>query len=81
MGRRPQMVYVEWLDHADTGDPPWQAVAELDTEPPVCKSVGWIVRRTKTAFVLAGTISDDHVSQTFILLRSAIVRMEKLSEP
>ena len=79
--RDPPLVYVEWLDHADTNDQPWQEVADLDAEPPVCRTVGWIVKRTKTAYVIAHTLADPHVSGTFILLRSCIRRMVPLTLP
>lgn len=79
--RPPPLYYFEWLDHADTGEHPWQDVSELDAEPPLCRTVGWIVKRTPKSFVVAGTISDEQVSSTFILLRSCIVRMVALEVP
>lgn len=56
MKKRP-LVLVEWDD--TTTNEGWAMVENLTSEPVHCISVGWIVRKTKIALVLAGMRSLD----------------------
>ncbi len=82
MGRRPRLVYVEWLDHADTsGDTAWQQVSELRTEPETCHTVGWLVRESEQSIVIAHTWSEPEVVAPMVIVRAAIVRLITLTIP
>lgn len=51
-----KLVLVEWLD-AVTDDAGWKKIEDVaKTRPPVCKSVGWILKDTKTHITIAATI-------------------------
>ena len=48
-------VEVVWHDAYSTDD--WTSIDELDEKPLVCSSIGWLVKKTKAAIVVAGTIN------------------------
>lgn len=54
----PKMMYVEWVDSAGTNG--WCTPHEVEAagEPMACSSVGFFVKETKTAIVLAQNRSE-----------------------
>lgn len=82
MPKRPPLVYVEWLDHSEVGeDHAWIDIEELCTELPVCSTVGWMVRETTDAILVAHTWSDPQVCGPFLIVKAAIRRQERLRVP
>ncbi len=82
MPKAPPLVYVEWLDHCEKGeDYAWIDIEALDTELPVCRSVGWMVGETDTAIMVAHTWSDPQVCGPFLIVKGAIIRQVVLRVP
>lgn len=55
-----ELIYVEWVDsHHRPGWTTDQAEGRLL----VCKSIGWLVKRTKDVLVLSANITDDEDQQ------------------
>jgi hypothetical protein len=57
---RSGLVFVEWVDSHHR--PGWTA-DEPEADLLVCKSVGWIVRRTKDVIVLAANVTAEDKQQ------------------
>jgi hypothetical protein len=74
-------VFIEWNDAADVGEG-WVRLDDFgddDVAPCGVVSVGWLVRRTKSAVLLALSIAENgDARQTFIVPTSAIKRMVRL---
>jgi len=84
------LVLVEWLDaHSGRG---WQTIEQLESaaEPLRCRSVGWLVRRTRECVVIASHISGAEQAEQgatisgqgdMMIPRVAITRIRKLRQP
>jgi hypothetical protein len=73
------VLYVEWLDHTSHGDTGWQsreALNELDVA--VCKSVGFVLKETKTTITLVSSLADDVADGSVCIVKSCIRVKEKL---
>lgn len=58
MGTEPRLVFIEWQDsYCATG---WQHVSDLEGEPLICRSVGWLVKDNDNCKVLAPHLSTEH---------------------
>ncbi len=53
-----KLVKVRWVD-AETGDG-WEHIDELECEAPVVTTIGYLVKETPTAVMVASTIDKDH---------------------
>lgn len=81
MPKRPVPVYVEWLDHnAPDPDASWVDATEV-AEVSVCHSVGYLISETPDALVIAHTAEDGECIGRFVLVRAAVVRVERLRLP
>jgi len=79
--RTVQIVAVDWLDaqrHMDWTD---QADAEA-LEPPLCTTVGFIVKRTRKKLVLAATIGhgDSDIGEIIVIPSGMVRSVEPLGE-
>ena len=51
------LVIVEWIDsHASEG---WQALDTIAAEPLHCRSVGWLLEKSRTTTLLVSSISGE----------------------
>lgn len=54
-----KLVLIRWLD-AVSDDSGWKKVSHVAKQsPPLVKSVGWVIRRTKTKITLAASLVHD----------------------
>lgn len=82
MGKKPPVVYVVWLDHcAPDADASWVDATGDQPEPSTCRSVGFLLSETPEAIVIAHTEDDGEAIGRFVLVRSAIVSMNRLRLP
>ena len=55
-----KLVQITWLD-AMSDESGWKTIASVQgNRPPVVRSVGWVVKRTKAHVTLAASIIEDH---------------------
>lgn len=79
--KRPPAVYVEWLDHnAPDADASWVGQGE-PAGVSTCHSVGYLISETPDALVIAHTAEDGECIGRFVLVRAAVVRVERLRLP
>jgi len=82
-----QLYYIEWLDAAKyTGkDAAWQAVDDLDAEPPVVATVGWQVKESKHGILIATSIDKDDMEADVmpgaLIPKKMIVKKRKMEVP
>ncbi len=56
MNIKPKPIYIEWLDAvADVG---WE-ISILSEDVCECKTMGFLIKETKTSYIVASTISGD----------------------
>lgn len=81
--RRPPLYVIDWLDHSDIGDPDaaWSPIADLELEPPICRTAGFVIKRTAKTIVITSTANEEDCSSPMNLLKSAIVFMQKMDLP
>ncbi len=73
------VLYVEWLDHTSHGDSGWQSRADLDAlDVALCKSVGFVLKETKTTITLVSSLADDVADGSVCIVKSCIRVKEKL---
>ena len=72
------LVIVEWLDHHTSNS--WQEVAEIDHEPALVRTVGWLLRDDEVGVTVCNTISDDqmNINGAFFLMRSCVRKIKTL---
>jgi hypothetical protein len=74
-----KLVLIEWLD-AVTDDAGWKKIEDVKkTRPPVCKSVGWILKETKTHITIAATIHGDDCDGDVTIPRGMIRKVTELT--
>ena len=80
---KDQLVYVEWEDSYGCS-PRWQEIA-ADVQPRVliCRSVGWIIRRTKRCIVIVphmttGDVAEPQACGDMTIPTAAIVKIAPL---
>lgn len=55
-----KLVLLTWVD-AVSDESGWKPLTKVQSQrPPVVRSVGWVVKRTKTHITLAASIIEDH---------------------
>ena len=55
-----KLVLLTWVD-AVSDESGWKSIEKVQSQrPPVVRSVGWVVKRTKTHITLAASIIEDH---------------------
>lgn len=55
-----KLVMLTWVD-AVSDESGWKSIEKVQNQrPPVVRSVGWVVKRTKTHVTLAASIIEDH---------------------
>jgi hypothetical protein len=51
-----KLVYVEWFDHCSFTVAQWRTKEEYDVlQPPLCKTVGWILKEDKDKMIVVQT--------------------------
>ena len=75
-------IYVEWLDACHLKNQ-WHEVADLGADLLVCSTLGWLVKETDTAILVALTMADegDQVVGVLNIPTSAITKRVLLKEP
>ena len=78
------LVYVEWFDpHAHDG--PWTSHAEAaDTAIERCRSVGWLLSKSKDAICIAAHVSTrfkEDVGGAMTLPRACVTSLKTLENP
>jgi hypothetical protein len=73
-----KLVQVDWLD-AVTDDAGWKKISDVQTQrPPLCKSVGWILKETKGHVTIAATIHGDDCDGDVTIPRGMIRKIIEL---
>lgn len=80
-----RLVLIEWVDASQAGSG-WRSVdvVESQNEPVRCRSVGWLLKRTKVTTTIAAHVSGEgqgireFVNGDMTIPNSAIVRMRTL---
>lgn len=55
-----KLVLITWVD-AVSDEAGWKSIVKVQAQrPPVVRSVGWVVRRTRSHITLAASIIEDH---------------------
>jgi hypothetical protein len=68
-----KLLYVEWADHWSGKDSAWYFIEDLELEPLICRSVGWLVAETKDVLVLSATLDPNgKTGQRMNILKSCI---------
>ena len=84
--------YLEWLDHAiPAGDKAWQSLENLEDDPTIVKTVAYLVKETKDAYLVVHSYSLDLQEDgsygnpegigLFSILKSAVKKARKLKVP
>jgi hypothetical protein len=78
---KPYPVLIEWGDAADVGEG-WMALKSFrgsDVAPCGVVSVGWLVSKSKSAVLLALSVTEfDDARNTFVVPRACIRKMVRL---
>ena len=73
---------IDWLDHAEVGsEQAWSNIGEIDADAPLVRTVGFVVKETPQAYVIAHTTDNEECSSPFILLKATVVSMKKIRLP
>lgn len=76
------VVAVDWLDHYDAGsEQAWTDVSKIEAKPALIRSVGFVVKVTDEALVVAHTLQQGECSAPFVILRAAIIRCTPVKLP
>lgn len=51
MIKKPVIMFVEWVDSC--GSPGWRSERDIETEPAICQTAGFVVAESKTALTIA----------------------------
>lgn len=74
-----KLVLIEWLD-AVTDDAGWKKIADVQAQrPPVCRSVGWILKETKSHITIAATIHGDDCDGDVTIPRGMVRKITELA--
>ena len=52
------LVVIEWYDHAGEGG--WVEMKDLEEEPILAKTVGWLVKEDKLRYHVMNTLTNDY---------------------
>ena len=79
--KRGTLVVISWLDaHADSG---WGPVKEQTTKPQAVLSVGWVIKDTKKAIVIAADVDPkgqgrkDDCNRTLLVPKGMVLGIAK----
>ena len=77
---RPKLEYIEWEDHACSDG--WRDEDEVDCSGVKIHSAGWVVKETKRALVIAGTIDPRDKSSALrqYIIKSCITKRKRLKQ-
>lgn len=74
-----RLVLIEWLD-AVTDDAGWKKISDVARiRPPVCRSVGWILKETKSHITIAATIHGDDCDGDVTIPRGMVRKVTELT--
>ena len=71
--------YIEWSDHVSLAESGWKSKKDaMGLTATICKTVGFVIRETRTEVNLVSSIADDHVDGEVCIIKACIVKREKL---
>lgn len=79
-----KLVYVEWVDHCSFTVAQWRTKEEYNVlEPPLCKTVGWILKEDKDMMIVVQTHQeheelDDQFVGEMCILKGCIKFMKEI---
>jgi hypothetical protein len=79
-----KLVYVEWLDHCSFTESDWKDAEEFDDlEPPLVKTIGWIIREDeKVLIVVSSKYNSDEFNDKYsgemCIIKGCIQKMKEL---
>lgn len=74
--KRKKLVYIEWEDSTG-GSGRWTDIEEMIPDPPVHKSIGWLMHETKKWIVLVPHISGEPNHPTVLFAGSGEMTIPK----
>lgn len=73
---------IDWLDHGEVaGSTAWNEISSVGGKPFLLRTVAYIIKETEDAIFVAHTARDTECSTPFLIMKSAIVRMDPLKLP
>ena len=81
-----KLVLVEWYDHCSFTTATWRSKEEYDSlNPPLCKTVGWVLKEDKQMMILVSTWQeseefDDQFVGDMAILKGVIKSVKVLKE-
>lgn len=54
-----KLLYIEWMDAKSEGEKGWKGMADLEGNPMLCFSIGWVLHENALAITLASSLTDD----------------------
>ncbi|MCA2570648.1 hypothetical protein [Microcystis sp. M42BS1] len=70
------LIEIHWEDAATTHG--WEEESEIDYEPPIVITVGFLIKETDKAYVVASTVGGDKTSNSRIIIPKGMVRFSKM---
>ncbi len=71
------LVEVEWVDVYTVS--PWKCMDMCeDEQPPLCKSVGWLMARNKEYIRIAGMVSEEDCASRQVIPRGCIKSIKRI---
>ena len=70
------LIEVHWEDAMTTHG--WEEEAEIESEPPIVVTVGFLIKETEKAYVVASTVGGDQTSNSRIIIPKGMVKFSKL---
>lgn len=68
----PRLVHVEWEDTVSVDD--WTDVEEMDKEPCVCQTAGYLVRESERSIAISAGVSDQGDACCILIIPRGCVR-------
>lgn len=73
------LIWIQWMDSASADG--WHREEDLEREPLVCESVGWLVLENDKMRVLAGSISDsDQFAVLMYIPNVSVLKIKRLTK-
>ncbi len=73
-----KLVQITWID-AMSDESGWKAITHVQgNRPPVVRSVGWVVKRTKGFITLAASLVEDHCDGDVVIPIGMVKREDEL---
>lgn len=74
-----KLVMVTWVD-AVSDEAGWKSIASVQNQrPPVVRSVGWVMKRTRSHLTLAASIIGDHCDGDVTIPIGMVKREQELA--